>query len=114
MNELSLVCCFYFIVHLLQVYSASREDFLRFAGSGGGGGASDNVSIIRMQGLPYRASEEDIVRMNSCVAYRICLVPVITVMVFSLLGKYALSFPALPANTHTRTPRLTSLALKLL
>ena len=65
MNELLLVRCFYFIVSL-QVYSASREDFLRFAGSGGGGGASDNVSIIRMQGLPYRASEEDIVRMNSC------------------------------------------------
>ena len=50
----------------LQVYSASREDFLRFAGSGGGGGASDNVGIIRMQGLPYRATEEDIVRRNSC------------------------------------------------
>ena len=62
MNELLLVRC----IVSLQVYSASREDFLRFAGSGSGGGASDNVSIIRMQGLPYRASEEDIVRMNSC------------------------------------------------
>ena len=58
--------CFLCYCVPFQVYSASREDFLRFAGSGGGGGASDNVGIIRMQGLPYRATEEDIVRRNSC------------------------------------------------
>ena len=91
----------------LQVYSASREDFLRFAGSGGGGGASDSVSIIRMQGLPYRASEEDIVRMNSRgISYLLSTCD--HCEGFSLLGKSVLNFPTLPCkhtrmHTHTHT-----------
>ena len=47
-----------------QVYEATVEDFLRVAGVGssGGGGGKDKVCVVRMQGLPYRASEEESVR----------------------------------------------------
>ena len=42
------------------------EDFVRVAGVGGGansggGGAKDKVFVARMQGLPYRATEIEIV-----------------------------------------------------
>ena len=48
------------------MYDASAEDFLRLAGVGGGaslggGGAKDKVFVARMQGLPYRATEMEIV-----------------------------------------------------
>ena len=49
------------------MYEATVEDFLRLAGvgggasSGGGGGAKDNIYVVRMQGLPYRATEMEIV-----------------------------------------------------
>ena len=49
----------------MQVYEASVEDFLRLANVGGGassgGTAKDKVYVARMQGLPYRASESEIV-----------------------------------------------------
>ena len=52
-----------------QVYEASVEDFLRLAGVGGGansggGGAKDKVYVARMQGLPYRATEMEIVSVQ--------------------------------------------------
>ena len=46
------------------MYEASAEDFLRLAGVVGGansGGGGDKVYVARMQGLPYRATEMDIV-----------------------------------------------------
>ena len=48
---------------LLQVYETTPDDFLRLVGSKDStpvhGG---DIAVVRMQGLPYRANEEDIVR----------------------------------------------------
>ena len=52
----------------VQVYEATVDDFLQQAGVGGGassgggsGGSKDTVYVVRMQGLPYRATETEIV-----------------------------------------------------
>ncbi len=63
-------------IYSLQVYESSPDDFSRLTGgSGGGGGGSggggeggsgsgsgdSNVCVVRMQGLPYRVEETEIV-----------------------------------------------------
>lgn len=49
------------------MYEASSEDFLHLAGVGDGansGGGGDKVYVARMQGLPYRATEMEIVSVH--------------------------------------------------
>ena len=44
------------------MYEATVEDFSRVAGGGGGGGGgASNVFVARLQGLPYRVTEDEIV-----------------------------------------------------
>ena len=58
---------------LLQVYETTPDDFLRLVGSKDStpvhGG---DIAVVRMQGLPYRANEEDIVREGLCGLVRVC------------------------------------------
>jgi len=55
----------------VQVYEAKADDFKSMAvlsetegggGAGGGGAPGSSVSVARLQGLPYRVTEEEIVR----------------------------------------------------
>ena len=54
----------------MQVYEAKADDFKSMAvlsetggggGAGGGGAPGNSVCVARLQGLPYRANEEEIV-----------------------------------------------------
>ena len=57
------------VLGVMQVYEAKPDDFKTMAvvrgspsgGGGGGGGTGSSVSVARMQGLPYRVSENEIV-----------------------------------------------------
>ena len=49
----------------MQVYEATPDDFIRMTGvkngMGGGGGGASGVCVARLQGLPYRVTEGEIV-----------------------------------------------------